>query len=90
MKAIFIFVAIAVVILALTNPDEAAHRRAVEAVARSEIAKDGFWASVVGELAIGFGVLGPLKYNNYIVFSTTTYEESNVVAVGFLGNVVVE
>ncbi len=57
--------------LAVTNPNQDAHRKAYYASLATQTAKN----EVVGRIAadiLGDANVVPLKYNNYFLFSTTT------------------
>ena len=80
-----LLVIIACIALAITNPGEETHRKAVYNQVSSKAGMEGFAGKAAGALLSDLGVV-PLKYNNYIMFSTMTFGEDTL-SVGLLTKV---
>ena len=80
-----LLIVVVCVALAATNPGEEAHKEAVYQALPQQMGAEG----IVGELA-GAALdrldLLPLRYHNYLLFSTVTYGDDTV-SVGLVTNV---
>jgi hypothetical protein len=73
------------IVLALANPAEEKHKQAMLDRLSQQAAKEGVWPTLA--LAVGKDlVLAQFAYHNYLLFSTTTYENKRT-TIGILGNV---
>jgi hypothetical protein len=70
-RLVLVVLVILCIVLAITNPGQDAHKKAFYASVGTEQAKSEVLGNIAAEV-LGDVDLIPLKYNNYIVFSTTT------------------
>ncbi|MEI8375483.1 MAG: hypothetical protein WCJ35_21900 [Planctomycetota bacterium] len=78
---------IVVIVLALTNPAEEKHKQVVFDRLSEHAAKEGVWSMLA--LAAGKDlVLAQFQYHNYLLASTTTYDDKRL-TIGVLGNVLI-
>jgi hypothetical protein len=78
---------IVVIVLALTNPTAEKHKQVVLERLSQHAAKEGVFSTL--GLAVGKDfVLAQFQYRNYLVLSTTTYEDKRT-TIGVLSNVFV-
>jgi hypothetical protein len=85
MRELIDLLLIVALVLVVSNPGEDLHRTAVcESVAAAQ-GNSRMWEKVTADL-LGKGRVGPLSYNNYYLFSTTT-REGTTVSVGALSHV---
>jgi hypothetical protein len=80
-----LLIVVACMALGVTNPGEGPHKQAVYSKMPKEAGMEGFLGRVAGDLLGNLDVV-PLKYNNYILFSTMTFR-GDIVSVGLLSNV---
>ena len=80
MKITSFLIIVACIALAVTNPGEEAHKHAVYNKLSSEVGVQGFLGEIAGGAMESLDPL-PLKYNNYVLFSTMTFTD-DLVSVG--------
>ncbi len=96
MKALWLLVVVAlVVVMALTNPSEDAHKQAVYnalgQVVSQQVDSQGALGALAGKVATTVASrldLPVFEYHNYVLFSTTSIQ-GRTVSVGVLGQVIV-
>ena len=84
-RILSVLIVVACIVLAITNPGEEAHKKAVYDKVPGEVGVPGFLGEVAGNVLENLDVV-PLKYNNYFLFSTVTFREE-IVSVGLLQHV---
>jgi len=80
-----LLVVIACIALGVTNPGEDAHKRLVYDRLANKVGMEGVLGEIAGE-ALGNLDVVPLRYNNYVLFSTTAFRDDTV-SVGLLTRV---
>jgi len=80
-----LLVIITCIALAITNPGEETHKKVVYGKASNEAGMKGLLGEVAGDVLVNLDLV-PLEYNNYFLFSTTTFRDETV-SIGFLNNV---
>ncbi len=80
-----LLIVVACIALGATNPGEESHKRVVYNKVPKEAGMEGFLAGVTSDLLGNLDVV-PLKYNNYILFSTVTFRD-DIVSIGLLTEV---
>ena len=76
---------IVAIVLALTNPAEEKHKQTVLDRLSQQAASEGVWATLAFAATKDL-ILLPVQYHNYLLFSTTTYDDQRL-TIGVLGNV---
>ena len=80
-----LLVIVACIALGVTNPGEDAHKRVVYDQVVDKVGMEGVLGEIAGE-ALGNLDVVPLRYNNYLLFSTTAFRDDTV-SVGLLTRV---
>ena len=80
-----LLIVVACIALAVTNPGEDAHKKLVGKTLSNKAGMEGFWGDMAGDVLGHFDVV-PVEYNNYILFSTTTFRDDTT-SVGLLTSV---
>lgn len=74
------------ILLGIYNPNELTHKEKITSRVRYEANKD-----VSGQIAVALGLadmavkMAPIRYDNYVLFSTTTGEGKGLLTIGICG-----
>ena len=80
-----LLVIVGCVVLAFTNPGAEAHKTAVYGKLSDQVGMTGLGGDLVGNALGNLDVI-PLKYNNYLLFSTMTFRD-DIASVGLFNYV---
>lgn len=72
-----LLIVIACIALGVTNPGEEAHKKIVCDTLSSKAGMEGLLGEVTSDV-LGHLDVVPLKYNNYLLFSTTTFRDDTM------------
>jgi len=76
-RAGLLLIIIACIALAVTNPNEESHKEVIYEKVSNKAGMEGFLGKAAGAL-LGEVDAAPLKYNNYFLFSTTTFGDDTL------------